>query len=115
MVTYWILGFTKILECQTSDILEPDRLPTAFHILERVKISNISETTENFTDLYRIQSLAFELISLAIEINPRYEAEKAASDFTASIVSTYRLPTRKFTPSDINNEIPCLYHLLKHK
>jgi hypothetical protein len=43
------------------------------------------------------------------------EADKAARDFTASTASAYRLSTNKVTLSDINNDIPGLDHLLKHK
>jgi hypothetical protein len=38
-----------------------------------------------------------------------------ACDFTASIASAYRLSTSKVTLSDINNDIPGLDRLLKHK
>jgi hypothetical protein len=43
------------------------------------------------------------------------EADKAARDFTASIVLACRLSTNKITLSDINNNIPGLDRLLKHK
>jgi hypothetical protein len=50
-----------------------------------VKIGNLSEPVEKFTDWERFQSLALELISPRIEINSGVEADKAARDFTASI------------------------------
>jgi hypothetical protein len=40
------------------------------------------------------------------------EVKKAASAFTTSIVSVYRLSTRKLTLSDLNNELQGLDHLL---
>jgi hypothetical protein len=55
--------------------------------------------------------LVSELISRTIQINSEKEADKATSDFTASIASVYRLETSKITLS----EIPGLENLLKHK
>jgi hypothetical protein len=52
-----------------SDILDPDRLPIVFHILDHVKIRNLSEPVEKFTDWNRFQSLASELISKKSELN----------------------------------------------
>jgi hypothetical protein len=51
-----------------SDILDSDRLPIVFHILDHVKIRNLSNPIEKFTDWERFQSLASELISPKIEI-----------------------------------------------
>jgi hypothetical protein len=85
--------------------LDSDHLPITFNILDHVKIRNLSEPIEKFTDWDRLQSLASELISPRIEINSRVEAVKAACDFTASIASAYRLATIKVTLSDINNDI----------
>jgi hypothetical protein len=76
---------------------------------------NLSELIEKFTDWDRFQSLASELISPRIKINSGVEADKAARNFTASIASAYRLATSKVTLSDINNDIPGLDRLLKHK
>jgi hypothetical protein len=52
-----------------SDILDSDHLPIIFHILEHVKIRNLSEPIEKFTVWDRFQSLASELIPPRIEIN----------------------------------------------
>jgi hypothetical protein len=98
-----------------SDIFDSDHLPIIFHILDHVKIRNHSEPIGKFTDWDRFQSLASELISLRIEINSGVEVDKAASDFTASIASAYRLANSKVTLSDINYDIPGLDRLLKHK
>jgi hypothetical protein len=43
------------------------------------------------------------------------ETNKATHDFTASIASAYRLLASKVTLSDINNDLPGLDWLLKHK
>jgi hypothetical protein len=86
--------------------LDSDHLPIIFHILNHVKIRNISEPIEKFTDWDRFQSLPSELISPRIEINSRVEA---------SIASAYRLVISKITLSDINNDIPGLDRLLKLK
>jgi hypothetical protein len=98
-----------------SYILDSDHLPIIFLLLAHVKIRNISEPVEKFTDWNRFQSLASELISPRIEINSGVETEKAAREFTASIALAYRLATSKVTLSDINNDIPGLDRLLKHK
>jgi hypothetical protein len=95
--------------------LDSDHLPIIFHILDHVKIRNLSEPIEKFTDWDQFKSLASELISPRIEINSGKEADKAACNFTASIASAYRLATSKVTPSDINNDIPGLDWLLKHE
>jgi hypothetical protein len=80
-----------------------------------MKIRNLSEPVEKFTDWDRFQSLVSELISSRMEINSEVEADKAAYDFTASIASPYRLSTSKITLSDKNNDLPGLDRLLKHK
>jgi hypothetical protein len=98
-----------------SDILHSDHLPIIFHTLCHVKIRNLSEPIEKFTDWDRFQRLASELISPRIQVNTGVEADKAARDFTASVASAYRLSTSKVTLSDINNDIPGLDRLLKHK
>jgi hypothetical protein len=90
-------------------------LPIIFHILVHYKYKNLSETFEKFTDWDRFQNLASELISPTIEINSGVEADKAARDFTFSIVSAYRLAASKVILSDINNDIPGLDRLLMHK
>jgi hypothetical protein len=94
----------RVPHVNISDILDSDQLPIVFHIMNHVKIKNISEPIEKFTDWYRFQSLASELISPKVEINSRVEADKAARDFTASIASAYTLSTSKIALSDINND-----------
>jgi hypothetical protein len=98
-----------------SDILDSDHLPIIFHILDHVKIRNLSDPIEKFTDWEWFQSLASELISPKNEITSETEAEKAARDFTASISSAYRLSTSNITLLDLNNDLPGLDWLLKHK
>jgi hypothetical protein len=98
-----------------SDILDSDHLPIVFHILDHVRIRNLSEPIEKFTDWDRFQSVASELISPQVQINSGVEADKAARDFRTSVASAYRLSTNKVTLSDINNDLPGLDHLLKYK
>jgi hypothetical protein len=43
-----------------SDILDSDHTPIILHILDHVKIRNLSEPIEKFTDWDRLQSLASE-------------------------------------------------------
>jgi hypothetical protein len=50
-----------------SDILESNHLPVIFQILDHVKIRNLSDPMEKFTDSDRFQSLASELISLILK------------------------------------------------
>jgi hypothetical protein len=59
------------------------------------------------------QSLASDLISPRLEINTGVEADKAAHEFTASIVSAYRLLTSKVKISEVNTKLPGLDWLLK--
>jgi hypothetical protein len=105
----------RVSDVIVSDYLDSDHLPILFHILDHAKVRNLSEPIEKFTDWDRFQSLASELISPQIKIQSVVEADKEASDFTASVVSAYRVSTRKVTLSDINNDFPGLHHLLKHK
>jgi hypothetical protein len=60
MVTCWILWSTKISvsDVIVSDTLDTEHLPIVFHILDHVKIRNLSEPNEKFTDWDRFQSLA---------------------------------------------------------
>jgi hypothetical protein len=85
------------------DTLDSDHLPIIFHILDNVKIRNLSEPVEKFTDWERFQSLTSELISPKTEIKSGIEADKAARDFTSSIALAYRLLTNKITLLDIND------------
>jgi hypothetical protein len=96
-----------------SDILDSDHLPVIFHILDHVKIRNLSDPIEKFTDWDQFQSFASELISPEIEIKSGLEADKAAQDFSAPITSAYRLSTCKITLLDMNNELPALDRLLR--
>jgi hypothetical protein len=102
----------RVLDVTVSDILDSDHLPIVFHILDHV---NLSERIEKFTDWDQFRSLASELISPKIEINSGVEADKAVYDFTASTALVYRLSTSKVTLSHINNNLPGLDRLLKHK
>jgi hypothetical protein len=105
----------RVSDVIVSDILDSDHLPVIFHTLDHVKIRNISDPIETFTDWDWFQSLASELISPKIEIISGVEADKAARDFSASVASAYRLSTSKITLSDLNNNLPGLDRLLRHK
>jgi hypothetical protein len=91
-----------------SNILDSDHLLITFHILDHNKIRNLSEPIEKFTNWERFQSLASDLISRRLEINTAAEADKAAREFTASIVSAYRLLTSKGKISEVNTDLPGL-------
>jgi hypothetical protein len=91
----------RVSDVIVSDILDSVHLPTVFHILDHVKIRNLSKPIQKFTDWDQFPSLASELISPKIEINSGAAADKAVRDFTASIASAYRLSTSKVTLSDI--------------
>jgi hypothetical protein len=59
----------RVSDVNVSDILDSDHLPIVFHILDNVKIRDLSEPIEKITDWDRFQSLASELISPKVEIN----------------------------------------------
>jgi hypothetical protein len=101
----------RVSDIIVSDILDSDQLPILFHILDHVKIRNLSDPIEKFTDWDWFQSLASELISNKIEIKSGVEADKAARNFSASIASAYRLSTSKITLLDLNNDLPGLDRL----
>ncbi|PNF22596.1 hypothetical protein B7P43_G12673 [Cryptotermes secundus] len=103
---FWNSRVSNPLGLKLVDLFDRNHLPIVFHILDHVKIRNLSEPIEKFTDWERFQSLASELISPKLEINSGVEADKAARDFAASIASAYRLSTSKVTLSDINNDLP---------
>jgi hypothetical protein len=88
-----------------SDVLDSDHLPILFHILDHVTTSNLSEPIERFTDWERFQRLASDLVSPKIQINSGVEADEAAREFAAPIVSAYRLSTSKITVSDLNSDL----------
>jgi hypothetical protein len=98
-----------------SHILNSDHLPIIFHIRDHFKIRNLSDPIEKFTDWDRFQSLASELISPKIQIKSVLEADKAARAFSASIASAYMLSTSKITLRELNNDLPGLDRLLRHK
>jgi hypothetical protein len=98
-----------------SDILDSDHLPIIFHILDHVKIRNLPDPIDKFTDWDRFQSLASELISPKIEIKSGVQADKSAREFSASIASAYRLSTSTITLLDLNNDLPGLDRLLRPK
>jgi hypothetical protein len=97
------------------DILDSDRLPIVFHLLDHVRTGNISDLVDKFADWEQFQSLASQLISPRIQINLGEEADKVVCDFTPSIALAYRLSTSKITLLDLNNDLPGLESLLKHK
>jgi hypothetical protein len=59
----------RVLDGIVCYILDSDHLPVIFHILHNVKIRNLSEPIEKFTDWDQFQRHASELISPTIEIN----------------------------------------------
>jgi hypothetical protein len=83
----------RVSDVTVSDILDSDHLPIIFNILDHVKIRNISEPIEKFTDWDQFQRIASELMSPRIEINSGVEADKAARDFTAicTFLSNFRM------------------------
>jgi hypothetical protein len=96
----------RLSDVIVSKILDSDNLPIMFHILDHVRIKQIFEPLEKFTNWELFQSLASNLISPRVEINSGVEADKAVHAFTASIAFAYRLSTNKITLSDLNNDLP---------
>jgi hypothetical protein len=72
-----------------SNILDSDHLPIIFHILDHVKIWNLSEPIEKFTDWEQFQSTVSDLISPRVTINTGVEVDEVAHVFTASIALVY--------------------------
>jgi hypothetical protein len=112
IVVHQNIGLSSVT---VSNILDSDYLPIIFHILDHVKIRNLSEPIEKFTDWERFRSLASDLMSPRLEISTGVEAAKAAREFTASIASAYRLSTSKVKISEVNTNLPGLDRLLKQK
>jgi hypothetical protein len=52
----------RVSDAIVSDILDSDHLPIIFHMLDHVKIMNLSDPIEKFTDWEAFQSFASELI-----------------------------------------------------
>jgi hypothetical protein len=95
----------RLSEVIVSDILDSDHLPILFHSMDYIRTRKLSDPVDKFRDWERFQSLASESILSRIQINSGEEADKAARDFTASIVSAYKLATSKITLSDINKKV----------
>jgi hypothetical protein len=85
------------------------------YILEHVTTKKNSRKHFKNSDWERFQNLASNLISSRTEINSGAEADKAALEFTASIVSVYRLSTSKVKLSEPNSDITGLEELLKQR
>jgi len=92
-----------------SDVLD-SHLQIFFHILDHVSARDISAPVETHTDWERYRSLASDLIPPRIQIDTVEEEEKAASAFTASVASAYRLSTPRLTLPGLNNEPSGLDH-----
>jgi hypothetical protein len=95
-----------VSDVTVSNVLDSDHLSIIFHVLDHVKIRNLW----NLPKIHRL-GLASKP---CLEINSGVEADKAACNFTGSVVSTYRLATSKVTLLDINNNLG-LDWLLKYK
>jgi hypothetical protein len=87
----------RVSEVIVSDILDSDHLRIVFHILDHVKIRNLSELIEKFTDWDRFQSLASDLISPRIKINSGVEADNAfgSRGGASEIPQTSNLPSSR--------------------
>jgi hypothetical protein len=73
------------------------------------------DPVNKFTDWEQFHSLASELMSSRIQINLGGETDKMACDLIASIALAYRLLTSKIALLNLNNDLPSLESLLKHK
>jgi hypothetical protein len=105
----------RLSEVIVYDILESDHLKIILHLPDHIRSRNPSGPVVKFTDFERFQHLGSELISPEIQIYSEEDADKVACDITASTASAYKIATSKITLSDINNDIPGLENLLKHK
>jgi hypothetical protein len=72
IAVYQNIGLSSVT---VSNILDSDHLTVIFHILDHVKIRNLSEPIAKFTDWERFQSLASDLISHRLEVNTEVEVD----------------------------------------
>jgi endonuclease/exonuclease/phosphatase family metal-dependent hydrolase len=66
----------RVSDVIVCDILDSDHLPIISHIIDHVKIKNLSDPIEKFADGDRFQSLISELISSRIKLIRRYKPIK---------------------------------------
>jgi hypothetical protein len=105
----------QLSEVRVLDIMDSDRLPIMFCILDYIKAREILDPVEKFTDWERFQILSSALVSPRVEIKSCIEADKAARDFATPVASTYRLSTKTTTISDQNRGPSSLERLLKYE
>jgi hypothetical protein len=86
-----------------------------FSILDPVRTRVASDPVEKLIDWELFRSIASELVSPNIQILSSEQTDKAECDLATSIVSAYRLSTRKTTVLHRNYGIPDIGRLLKHK
>jgi hypothetical protein len=100
----------RVSDVIVSDILDADHLPVVFHILDHVKITNLSEPVEKFTDWDWFQSLASELMSPKVGGRSRKRGAVLQPLLLRRIgCRQVRLHFQK------NNDLLGLDRLLKHK
>jgi hypothetical protein len=85
------------------------------HILGPIKTRNLSEPVEKCADCERFQSLASELISLRIEITEGIEPIRRRVTLQRLLLRHIGCRSVSLPPSDRNNVLTGLDHLLKHK
>jgi hypothetical protein len=90
--------------------MDSDHLLIMFSFWIILRLREILDPVEKFTDWEQFQSLASALVSPRVEINSCIEVDKAARDFAASISST-----TKTTISDHSRGPSGLERLLEHK
>jgi len=81
-------------------ILDSDNLPIFFNILNQVCAKDKSARVETHTDWDQFRSLTSDLIPPRLQADTTEDVVRAASAFTASVASVYRLVICKFAFSD---------------
>jgi hypothetical protein len=75
--------------------MDSDDLHIMFSILDHIKAREIVDPVEKFTGWERLQGFASALVSPRVKINSCIEADKAAGNFAASIVSAYMMSNKQ--------------------
>jgi hypothetical protein len=98
-----------------SDILDSDHLSIVLHLLDRIRIRNLSDSVDKIHRFGALSKPFSELILTRILINLGEEIDEADRYFIATITSAYRLSTSKITLWDFHKDPSGLESPLKHK
>jgi hypothetical protein len=107
-----IFRLSYLIVCDIVDSYHPK---IVLHVLDHIRAMEVWNRAEKFTDSEWFQSLTSELISPRIQINCSEEAGIRQLTITQPVSPWHRLMTSKATLSSLNNYLPDLHRLLRHK